>query len=176
MSRSSMKAWQIRSFGLTALEQVDRAIPEPSPHEVLVRVRAASQNYRDRLVIEGTLIPDLALPFIPASDAAGKVVAAGEDVSRFQVGDRVVGTYIPRWIDGDDAGANGDYVSRGGPPPGVLAEYVVFDEQGTVATPSYLTNEKASTFGEGPAAFEYLNRGPFGKIVISVTSEMSDGH
>jgi NADPH:quinone reductase-like Zn-dependent oxidoreductase len=145
LSRSSMKAWQIRSFGLNALEQVERAIPEPGPYELLIRVRAASLNYRDRLVIEGTFMPDLALPFVPASDAAGEVVAVGENVTRFRIGDRVIGAYIPGWIDGDGAAANGDYVSRGGPLPGVLAEYVVFDEQGTVATPLYLTDEEAST-------------------------------
>jgi NADPH:quinone reductase-like Zn-dependent oxidoreductase len=43
-----MKAWQIRSFGLTALEQVERAIPESGPYELLVRVGAPSLNYRDR--------------------------------------------------------------------------------------------------------------------------------
>jgi NADPH:quinone reductase-like Zn-dependent oxidoreductase len=140
-----MKAWQIGRFGLDALEQVERPLPEPGPHDLLVRIGAASLNYRDRLVIEGTFVPDLPLPFVPTSDGAGEVVAIGEDVSRFRVGDRVMGTYIPKWIDGDGRGPDGDYVSRGGPLPGVLAGYVLFDEHGAVRTPSTLSDREAST-------------------------------
>jgi NADPH:quinone reductase-like Zn-dependent oxidoreductase len=129
---TAMKAWQIGRFGLEALEQIERRTPQPGPHELLVRVGAASLNFRDRLVIDGTFLPDLALPFVPASDGAGEVVAVGKDVTRFRVGDRVIGTYIPKWIDGDGHGPDGDYVSRGGPLPGVLAEYVAFDEHAAV--------------------------------------------
>jgi NADPH:quinone reductase-like Zn-dependent oxidoreductase len=142
---TAMKAWQIGRFGLEALEQIERRTPQPGPHELLVRVGAASLNFRDRLVIDGTFLPDLALPFVPASDGAGEVVAVGKDVTRFRVGDRVIGTYIPKWIDGDGHGPDGDYVSRGGPLPGVLAEYVAFDEHAAVPTPSYLTDREAST-------------------------------
>jgi NADPH:quinone reductase-like Zn-dependent oxidoreductase len=140
-----MKAWQIGRFGLDALEQVERAVPEPGPHDLLVRVGAASLNYRDRLVLEGTFVPDLALPFVPASDGAGEVVAVGGQVSRFRVGDRVIGTYIPKWIDGDGLGPDGDYVSRGGPLEGVLAEYVLFDERAAVRAPSHMSDREAST-------------------------------
>jgi len=118
---------------------------QQEPHELLVQIGALSLNYRDRLVIEGKFIPDLALPFVPASDGAGEVVAVGESVTRFRVGDRVTGIYIPGWIDGDGSGPEGDYVSLGGPLPGVLAEYVVFSEQAVVATPPYLTDQEAST-------------------------------
>jgi NADPH:quinone reductase-like Zn-dependent oxidoreductase len=142
---AATKAWQIGRFGLDALEQVEHRIPQPGPHDLLVRVGAASLNYRDRLVIEGTFVPNLALPFVPTSDGAGEVVAIGKDVSRFRVGDRVIGTYIPKWIDGDGRGPDGDYVNRGGPLPGVLSEYVLFDEQSVVPTPMYLTDREAST-------------------------------
>ncbi len=52
---------------------------------------------------------------------------------------------MPRWLDGDGSGSDGDYVSRGGPLQGLLSEYVVFDEQTVVATPAYLSDEEAST-------------------------------
>ena len=145
MRKQSMKVWELRKFGLSALSQAERPVPAPGPHELLVRVGAVSLNYRDRLIIEGKFIPDLALPFVPASDGAGEVVAIGESVTRFRVGDRVTGIYIPGWIDGDGSGPEGDYVSLGGPLPGVLAEYVVFSEQAVVATPPYLTDQEAST-------------------------------
>src|SRR5262245_29043910 len=102
LSRSAMRVWHIRSFGLDALEQVESPIPQPGPHQLLVRVGAVSLNYRDRLVIDGTFIPELALPFVPASDAAGEVVAVGAEVTRFRVGQRVVGAFVPRWTDGND--------------------------------------------------------------------------
>jgi hypothetical protein len=44
--------------------KVERAIPNRFV-ELVVRVRAAPLNYRGRLVIEGTFIPDLTLPFVP---------------------------------------------------------------------------------------------------------------
>jgi NADPH:quinone reductase-like Zn-dependent oxidoreductase len=145
MQKKSMKVWELRKFGLSTLTQTERPVPTPGPHELLVRIGAVSLNYRDRLVMEGTFIPELALPFVPASDGAGEVVAVGAGVMRFRVGDRVTGIYIPGWIDGDGSGPEGDYVSLGGPLPGVLAEYVIFNEQAVVATPSYLTDHEAST-------------------------------
>lgn len=145
MSNASMKVWQIGRFGLDALEVTERPVPAPGPRELLVRVGAVSLNYRDRLVVEGAMIPDLPLPFVPASDAAGEVIALGEDVSRFRVGDRVTSHFLPAWIDGTGSGTEGDYVSLGGPLPGVLAEYVALDEQAVVATPPYLSDHEAST-------------------------------
>src|SRR5262245_65950055 len=145
MRKQSMNVWELREYGLSALAQTERPAPSPGPHELLVRIGAVSLNYRDRLVMEGRFIPDLALPFVPASDGAGDVVAVGAGVTRFRVGDRVTGIYIPGWIDGDGSGPEGDYVSLGGPLPGVLAEYMVFNEQAVVATPSYLTDQEAST-------------------------------
>src|SRR5262245_46422627 len=114
MRKQSMKVWELLKFGLSALTQIERPVPAPGPHELLVRIGAVSLNYRDRLVIEGKFIPDLALPFVPASDGAGEDVAVGESVTRFRVGDRVTGIYIPGWIDGDGSGPQGDYVSLGG--------------------------------------------------------------
>ncbi len=145
MRKQSMKVWELRKFGLSALAQTERPVPAPGPHELLVRISAVSLNYRDKLVIEGVFIPDLALPFTPASDAVGEVVAVGEGVTRFRAGDRVMGTYIPGWNYGDGSGPEGEYISMGGPLPGVLAEYRVFNEQAVAATPSYLTDHEAST-------------------------------
>jgi NADPH:quinone reductase-like Zn-dependent oxidoreductase len=175
---TTLKAWQIGRFGLDALEQVERPVPQPGPHDLLVRIGAASLNYRDRLVIEGTFVPDLALPFVPASDASGEVVAVGKDVSRFRVGDRVMGTYIPKWIDGDGFGPDGDYVSRGGPLPGVLAEYVLWDEHSVVRTPSFLTDREASTLPIAAvtawsALFEHGRLRPGDTVVVEGTGGVS---
>lgn len=76
-------------------------IPEPGrpgDGEILVRVRASSLNYHDYAVVAG-MIPT-ADGRIPMSDAAGEVAAVGEGVTEFAVGDRVVSTFFPTWIDG----------------------------------------------------------------------------
>jgi NADPH:quinone reductase-like Zn-dependent oxidoreductase len=72
--------------------------PPPGPGEIRVRLRAASLNFRDSLVVGGVFpAPD---GLIPLSDGAGDVLAVGEGVAEFRPGDRVVSTFHPRWLDG----------------------------------------------------------------------------
>ena len=68
--------------------------------EVRVRVNAVALNYRDKMVIEGTMPIPLSFPFTPASDMAGVVDSIGEGVTRFKPGARVISTFFPEWIDG----------------------------------------------------------------------------
>lgn len=139
-----MKRWHLTHFGLAHLEPGESPPPAPGSHELLVRVSAVSLNYRDRLVIEGAFFPDLAFPFTPASDAAGTVEAVGGHVTRFRRGDRVTTHFFARWKDGA-VRPEEESESPGGPLPGVLAEYIVVDENAVVATPAYLSDVEAST-------------------------------
>jgi NADPH:quinone reductase-like Zn-dependent oxidoreductase len=77
-----MKAYVVRQFGIDELAVTERAVPEPGPGEVLVRLRAASLNYRDLMVVSGTYNPRMKLPAVPFSDGSGEVEAVGEGVSR----------------------------------------------------------------------------------------------
>ena len=63
----------------------------PSPTQVQVRVHAASINPIDWQMIEGnrSLLVRRPFPFVPLFDLAGVVVAIGEAVTRFGVGDAV---------------------------------------------------------------------------------------
>jgi NADPH:quinone reductase-like Zn-dependent oxidoreductase len=70
----------------------------PGPGEIKVGIRASSLNYHDYAVVKG-MIPS-ADGRIPMSDGAGEVVAVGEGVSEYQVGDSVVSTFFPFWLDG----------------------------------------------------------------------------
>jgi len=142
-----MKRWQLRSFGLKNLELSEAPMPTPGRNELLIRVSAVSLNYRDKLVVEGELLPDRpVMPFVPGSDMAGEVVATGSDVSRFEVSDRVLGNFWTQWIDGEPPREMTRHgLSLGGPLPGVFAEYVTLHEDIAVRAPASLTEEEAST-------------------------------
>ena len=144
---ATMKRWQLPSFGLKNLELAEAPIPTPAGNELLIRVAAVSLNYRDKLVVEGGLLPDRpAMPFVPVSDMAGEVVAVGTGVSRFKIGDRVLGNFWTEWIDGEPPQTMVRHgLSLGGPLPGVLAEYVTLNEGIAAGAPTTLTDEEAST-------------------------------
>ncbi|MFM1981619.1 MAG: hypothetical protein RJB22_338, partial [Pseudomonadota bacterium] len=63
-----------------------------------VRIRASSLNYHDFAVVTGML--PCADGRIPMSDGAGEVIAVGPGVTEYQVGDAVVSTFFPDWLDG----------------------------------------------------------------------------
>ena len=82
-------------------EHVSVGISEPvapGPGEIVVRLRASSLNYHDYGVVSGAMGP--AERRIPMSDGAGEVIALGEGVEEFAVGDHVVSTFFPDWLDG----------------------------------------------------------------------------
>nr|WP_205690127.1 NAD(P)-dependent alcohol dehydrogenase [Caulobacter sp. SLTY] len=101
MRRDVVKAIYVRNpGGLDKLELVDVAEPgAPGPGQIKVRLRASSLNYHDYLVVKG-MIPT-PNDRIPMSDGAGEVLAVGEGVTEFKVGDLVVSTFFPDWIDGE---------------------------------------------------------------------------
>ena len=117
--------------------------PEPGPDEVLVRIRAVSLNRRD------ISIRDLSYPvgdadrFTPLSDGAGEVVAVGDAVTRWKVGDRVVSRFFQDWVAGrvtlpailSALGAGGQ---------GVFADHVLFAEHGLAAVPDGWSFEEAA--------------------------------
>ena len=139
-----MKAFEIQQFGIENLALVDREKPAPKAGEVLVRIHAASLNYRDLRMAQGAYNPKLKMPVVPFSDGAGKVAAVGESVTRFKVGDRVCPIFMQGWIDGEVDFAKAR-TALGGDLDGVLAEYAVFSEQGLVAIPEHLSYEEAAT-------------------------------
>lgn len=142
-----MKRWKMDAIGRNRLVLKEVPIPSAQPGEVLVKVAAVSLNYRDKLVIDGGMGLDLTFPFTPCSDLAGTVLAAGAGSHRFAIGDRVISTFAPGWIDGLPLGNARvpPYRTLGGAHPGVLAEYVAFPEDWFVHAPAVLDDAAAST-------------------------------
>lgn len=89
----------IAPAGLDNLKLVDIAAPgEPQAGEIRVRVHASSLNYHDLGVVLGRMgAPD---GRIPMADGAGVVEAVGPGATGFAVGDHVVSTFFPPWLDG----------------------------------------------------------------------------
>ena len=141
----TMAAVEARQFSIAGLTLARRSVPRPRRGEILVRVRAASLNYRDLAILVQRYLPQLALPYVPASDACGEVVALGEDVGRFRVGDRVVPLYTQGWHGGRPTPEMRSRRTLGGPLDGVLQEYVVVPAEDAVSAPPHLTDAEAST-------------------------------
>ena len=142
-----MRAYEIiaGSTGIDGLRRVDRPEPQTAAGQILVRLRAASLNFRDLAIARGQYFGgSLKQNTVPLSDGAGEVVAIGAGVTRFRVGNRVAGTFFRDWICGQPL--PGPRIALGAPPAdGVLAEYALFSEQDAVAIPPRLSFEAAST-------------------------------
>ena len=140
-----MKAYEIEKFGIENLRVVERDVPTPAAAEILVRLHAASLNFRDVMVVTGTYNPRMKLPAVPFSDGAGEVVGIGKSVTKWKVGNRVCSTVIPGWIDGGPTAEKSKTAIGAGNFDGVLQEYRVFNEDAVVAVPAHLSFEEAAT-------------------------------
>lgn len=130
-------------FGLENLQYADRPDPEPGPGQVLLRMKAASLNFRDLLMVQGMYNPRQPLPLVPCSDGVGEVIGLGDGVSRLAAGDRVCPIFAQGWL----AGTPRQELIRstlGGPLDGTLAERMVVSAESVVKVPDYLTDEEAA--------------------------------
>lgn len=142
-----MKAYEVReaTTDYEGIVQVDRDRPEPDADEALVRIHAASLNYRDLAIANAELAyPGAEFPVVPLSEGAGEVVAVGDDVDRLAEGDRVATPFAPDWIDG---ASTPEKLARttGGNVDGALAEYVAFPAESLAVLPSHLSYEQGAT-------------------------------
>ena len=140
-----MKAFEVRET--TGLEGLvlnrQRAEPVPQHNEILIKMRAVSLNFRDLGVIRGAY-GYTKFPVIPVSDGAGEVIAVGNDVAHFKVGDRIAGTFFQNWPSGRIP-ANASKNSLGGMIDGMLTELRALPEAGAVKIPDQLSFEEGAT-------------------------------
>lgn len=142
-----MQSWIIpagSAEGADALRLVERPELPIGPHQVRLRPKAWSTNYRDLAVASGHYFGGaVRRDTVPLSDGAGVVVEIGEGVTRWAVGDRVAATFFQDWV----AGPIGPEIFRsdlGGSIDGLLAQQVVLSEQGLVRIPDGLSFEQAA--------------------------------
>ena len=141
-----MKAYQLPKggAGIDALVKVERPAPRPAHRQVLVRVEACSLNFRDLAIARGTYRMPVVDNVVPLSDGAGEIVEVGPNVRNFQIGDKVAGCFFQRWPGGEPR-ADSHASALGGGIDGMLAEYVVLEEDGIVKIPAQLSVEDAAT-------------------------------
>jgi NADPH:quinone reductase-like Zn-dependent oxidoreductase len=131
-------------FGLQNLRCREAAMPSIGEHDVLLKMRAASLNYRDYLTVVGSYNPRLRLPLVPVSDGVGEVVDAGSRVTRVRVGDRVVPAFRVNWVAGPFR-PEVRLATLGGPLDGVMSEYIAIPAEAAVQVPSFLSDAEAAT-------------------------------
>lgn len=141
-----MQAWVVSSYsGIDGLAQ--RTLPPPGapgPGQVLVRLRAASLNYRELLLLKGVYAQWCKPEFILGSDGAGEVFEVGAGVWRVKRGNRVALTFHPHWLGGAYTHSPA-FLGRGASVDGVLAEYACVSEDELVHLPSHLSYEEGAS-------------------------------
>ncbi|BAW80404.1 NADPH:quinone oxidoreductase [Candidatus Nitrosoglobus terrae] len=86
-------------FNRVTIGQSEAAAPKRG--EISVRLRATSLNFHDYAVVTGMPGFVYDMPRIPMADCAGEVMAVGESITEFAVGDSVISTFFPIWLDGE---------------------------------------------------------------------------
>jgi len=91
-----MKAIVMNGIGGTnVMDHVDRPEPVAAPGHVVVEIAAAGVNFMDIGVRQGMAWTETANPKVLDVEGAGRVVALGEGVRDFAIGDRVAWVYAP---------------------------------------------------------------------------------
>jgi len=137
-----MRTMVVTGAGYESLKLEERPLPAPGAGEVQVRIRAATLNYRDWLMLHAKSTSGRIPAYVPLSCGAGVVSAVGTGVTRVKEGDRVCPTFFQDWLSGPLANPK---QALGGLVDGVASEYVCLSQDGVVRTPDMLGDYEAAT-------------------------------
>ena len=129
--------------GYDNVRSEQREAPAPGPDEITVRLKANSLNFHDYAVVTG-LWGGVTEDRIPMADGAGHVEAVGDGVTEFAVGDHVVSTFFPTWLDGEAEVEGFDTVPGDG-IDGYARERVTRSAQAFTRAPANYTPAEAAT-------------------------------
>ena len=173
-----MKAAFVDTIGLENLAIIDLPEPEPRAGEVLMRIDHVSLNYRDILAVNGGYgRMQKQGKLIPLSDGAGEIVAIGEGVKGWNLGDRAMSVFFPKWQAGPlrpEAVA----ADVGGMIDGVGCEYRVFAADALVKLPEGMSTRTAAALPCAAATawnavIEHGKAGPGQRVLVQGSGGVS---
>ena len=114
------------------LAEFEEPVPVAGKYEVLIKVWSVALNFRDIAIATSKYPFPVKDQVVPASDAAGDVVAVGDEVVGLAEGDKVITAFDPTSVYGPiKSWSNG----LGGPVDGALRDYISVQAQGVVKVP-----------------------------------------
>ncbi|GFP82292.1 2-methylene-fuRan-3-one reductase [Phtheirospermum japonicum] len=170
------KAWFYEEHGPKEVLKIGEIpIPSPQPNQLLIQVHAAALNPIDFKLRQNLLAP-IDLPVVPGCDMAGVVIAKGDDVSKFHVGDEIYGNI-------QNFNAKGKLKQLG-----TLAEFTLAEEHLVAIKPKNLSFEEAASlpvavqtavegfktarFKEGQSVFIVGGAGGVGTLVVQMAKNL----
>ena len=141
-----MKVIELRDdWALENVKSGTRPDPKPGRGEILVKMEAASLNYRDFVMVRrGYGRHAGELPLIVLSDGAGRVTETGAGVTRVKTGDLVCPLFAQTWFGGPLHEAHRAHMLAG-PLDGVMREYMCLSEEAVVKAPAHFSAAEAAT-------------------------------
>lgn len=140
-SRRAFRRTDDHTPGAPKVKLVTEPLPLPlAATQVIIKVHAVSLNYRDANIANGGNPWPVTPHGIPCNDAAGEVVAVGEQAQIFAIGDRVAPIIDTENLTGREASRSWLAADE----DGVLADHVVFDQSVLCKLPEYLDWVQAS--------------------------------
>jgi len=148
-------------IGTAKIEDV--ALPELGANDVRIRVRAAAVNFPDILMIQGKYQHKPELPFAVGGERAGDVIAVGSGVTRFKVGDRVVGGALAGGFAQEAQGPESSYR----PIPGE-ADYAVASAYTTAYLTAYVSLVRRGEMAKGETLLVHGAAGGVGLAAVDL--------
>jgi propanol-preferring alcohol dehydrogenase len=144
---TNYKAFEVREPG--KLTEVLRAVIEPGPQQVRLRVEACGVCHSDSGTIEA-MFPGLSLPRVPGHEVIGRIEAIGADVKKWSIGQRVGTGFLGGEDNTCDPCKRGDFancknpVINGVTTDGGYAEVMIAEARGIVSIPDELSSVDAA--------------------------------
>lgn len=148
-------------IGTATIEDV--TLPELGAHDVRICVRAAAVNFPDILMIQGKYQHKPELPFVVGGERAGDVIAVGSGVTKFRVGDRVVGGALSGGFAEEAQGPESSYR----PIPG-SADYAVASAYTTAYLTAYVSLVRRGELAKGETLLVHGAAGGVGLAAVDL--------